>query len=696
MLAAVPGIVPLSTFSAPEHVASGQQEQEPASQQVTEPSSHSAGSQNGAFLSDTRDEPNTTNIQANHTFVDGEGLSTSSEVQPRQKGTVFTVRDPEGLQAASEPAASTVSCQIPISSPLEAAPAIRQPLIKASNSKTSPSASTSAEGLHPSGYIEPFKPPSRSSRSSTSSAKSRLQAKQDIPIPRASTFLDLDTAVTPISPPPELVLEEIRARLDQASSAMSEAAIHGQEDDEMNGLEVAPVSDRRRSARVANSTNKFKTPLDDKFIKNQLHKSSVGGRATIAASNREEIDSDEDQVEEEGQDASFAPQKRNQIIAKGKGKGKARDAENDPEDLRETTKENSGKKPTDVHSIRNEVKRVRKDKGSGVVLRKKRKKSTGTTSEEIPQDAYIETGNDIPAAVTETEPWHIPKDQAAYTVSTRDILSLMDLPVPHSVGFATAQDIPMLYKKNGREIGTREDRRSSSVKNQASSTDIVVDALNSNANAFPDSNILSAYEHVWQQSEQLSANGEARADQMDESEVQDDGLAIFPVDDDDDPTAPLDPTRTTMKSLTRDSGRGRMSNWMIQKLDSHKDRKTRMKQLRERMKQHYILKKEGLSQDAVHSTLDSDPGAEIEDGTRIEEQDDQGNSEEEETLNEVVPRFQTNGLDLEGNHTVDEEEMEEEGEGLFESQYAPQMRFVNGEYVVDEDTLHVTQVGLSN
>lgn len=160
----------------------------------------------------------------------------------------------------------------------------------------------------------------------------------------------------------------------------------------------------------------------------------------------------------------------------------------------------------------------------------------------------------------------------------------------------------------------------------------------------------------------------------------------------DDPEAPLDPTAVTMSSLVKDTGRGRPSTFMVNKINAQMDRKARMKRVRQRMRRTTQLEKEGHDEDEIQIILQEE-GLLDEAGT-----DSTSTIKPAEPRGEAAvhdePTSNPNGddEDLEGDEGEEVAAGEDDEEGLYETQYAPQMRLVDGVLVVDEESTQITRV----
>jgi len=262
----------------------------------------------------------------------------------------------------------------------------------------------------------------------------------------------------------------------------------------------------------------------------------------------------------------------------------------------------------------------------------------------------------------------------------------MDLEIPEHPGFTTAQEVPMSEAKH------RRSRATSSIAPGATP------ALSEGGDI-----VVPAFEEAHEELDQdIHEDGEEQAEQGEEEaeeEEEDEEHTIH-----DDPTVPLDPTLVIMKSLVQDSGRGRMSNYMIQKLQSKNDKKKDMKMRRERMKMQVALERQGMAPEAIkkrlarleagHGSDSEDEGEDEEaggDGEAVAEAETQPEDEQEE---EATPE-EADEEERQGSQAEDEEEaQEEEGaeeEGFIESNYAPQVKFVDGQFVIDEEGLQIEQ-----
>ncbi|KAL7007756.1 hypothetical protein EMMF5_002832 [Cystobasidiomycetes sp. EMM_F5] len=205
----------------------------------------------------------------------------------------------------------------------------------------------------------------------------------------------------------------------------------------------------------------------------------------------------------------------------------------------------------------------------------------------------------------------------------------------------------------------------------------------------------------------------------------------------DDPLAPLDPTSTFMQSLTKDTGRGRISTWMQRKIQREKEsgssRRIRMQAVRARMRLQAKLEREGVDPDIIQQRLDAiikmpngeadAPASEagvngsgrsgedivIRDRSASRVNNDDGSDDEIATADpkglmqldmfgdKQDARAETEAGAEATERPDDQEDNAEQAAGsdeevLYESAHAPQMRIVDGEIVVDEESVQIERV----
>ena len=264
-----------------------------------------------------------------------------------------------------------------------------------------------------------------------------------------------------------------------------------------------------------------------------------------------------------------------------------------------------------------------------------------------------------PPAEKNTIPRSFQPSVPGATLTMADILRGLELPPPPVVVWRTGQDAPA-----GRSARSRDGSASAAVPDGEAAGRAVSQATG------------SGQEGEEEEADDLALEGTRAID----------------------PLAPLDPSRITMKSLIRDSGRGRPSSFMQRKIENRNEKRMRMAAARERMKLQVQLEREGVSKEEIRRRLDGKQ--------REQEQEMAGGGEvEDEDLENGTPAPSVSEFGLENedaNNEADRQSEEaepdvEEGDdddddGFAESQYAPQMRFVNGEMVVDEASTQIARV----
>lgn len=317
---------------------------------------------------------------------------------------------------------------------------------------------------------------------------------------------------------------------------------------------------------------------------------------------------------------------------------------------------------------------------------RKRKANSVSSSTVGRKRKHASVSTDIPTEPV--EPWIINKKKSSYSVSTRDILNAMELEIPEHPGFTTAQEIPMSDAKG------RRSRATSSLAPGATP------ALSEGGDIAVPDDVEEAEE---ERNQGINEDGEeqAEAEEEAEEEEEEEEHTIH-----DDPTIPLDPTLVLMKSLVQDTGRGRMSNYMIQKLESKNDKKKAMKMRRERMKMQVALERQGMAPEAIKRRLER-----LEAGYGSESEDEGGNEGAGQVTNEVEAQEEEQQEEEEEAEPAEDDEEERQGsqaaaeeedreeeaadeDGFVESNYAPQVKFVDGQFVIDEEGLQIEQANV--
>lgn len=331
------------------------------------------------------------------------------------------------------------------------------------------------------------------------------------------------------------------------------------------------------------------------------------------------------------------------------------------------------------------------------------------------------------ADATTVEPWQIAKKKHTYVLSVMDILTAMDLPQPEAPDFVTAQDVPVTSGRGGKvqKSSTKNRTKKPGEKSLRGSMGQAASDAESAAMSRRDSQRSGAdrsdlddlIDPSLREDEGAYASGGREQQDGDQEEyeerrqgqVEEDDEAREPPEEDyedeadeephtvhDDPSAPLDPTTTTMKSLVRDTGRGRISSKMSDRIEARNARSRHLKKMRERMKLRVAYKSQGLSDEAIERLLDGED-ADGESRQAEEEVDQNTNGQQpgygsDHDFDSNTDRGEAEGSVAPSAHAESEMGEGVEEDGLVESQFAPQMKLVNGELVLDQETLQIEQV----
>lgn len=284
------------------------------------------------------------------------------------------------------------------------------------------------------------------------------------------------------------------------------------------------------------------------------------------------------------------------------------------------------------------------------------------------------------------EPWYIHKVHPGYSLNTTDIFAAVGVDLPEKFDFTTAQDAAEVLE--GEEVGGEEG----------------------------DETLRGDEEEQAAEGEEGEYDPDAEQAQEDDQEEEEEGTTPwYPL------RAPIDPTTTTMKQLAENNEGGRMASRGRTNLGDKIDRKQRLRIAREKMKLRRVLLQKGFSAEAVDRLLD-EKMEEILNGGILEftlddlervtvptampdaEQVSRQGTLRGDTGAQPLFRPEENSDDERESRQSDEENQgenahrneyddEEEGfGGIAESRYAPQMRFVNGEFVLDESSTQIVRV----
>lgn len=320
---------------------------------------------------------------------------------------------------------------------------------------------------------------------------------------------------------------------------------------------------------------------------------------------------------------------------------------------------------------------------------KKSKKNSAGRGDGAAEDGAEEDEDDE----EEVEPWNIAKTRPGYSLATSDIYAAIGIAPPTSFQFTTAQDLAEMPHEEEEEEEQEQD----------------------NDERQGDESMRNEYDD-----DQYDEDGE-----YDDQDRQDHGTT---------PWHPLkraiDPTITTMRQLTEDTGRGRITPSLHKDMIDKIDRKQKLKLARETMKLRQSLKKAGLKGEAVERTLkikieEIMQGGILEFDERLDWSNNASQEENGYSINSnTLVRFANGDADAaeESGHGTNahagpsseaynnEEDTqsqhhdqregtegaeEEDGfEGMAESHYGPQVRVVDGELVVDEASTQIVRVSL--
>lgn len=327
-----------------------------------------------------------------------------------------------------------------------------------------------------------------------------------------------------------------------------------------------------------------------------------------------------------------------------------------------------------------------------------KKKKAAVTAEDGEEGSEDENNDDSTSGMNISFPWEIRKIRPGYSLSTEDIYAAMGLDPPGSFEFLTAQDGIDIDEP---EVEEGEEGDGSHLRDEAMHDD----------------------------DEQQNGENHHEGNEGENMDDSQDSTPWLPL-------GPIDPTTTTMKQLAEDTGgRGRMAPRGMTNLGDKITRKQKLRVARERMKLRSVLLRQGVRPDAIDRVLDIKMEGLMNNGGVVEfTEGDQltalapisssGNEahsrirEEEEASRHGSPfastsrqgplfRPEENSDDddedarsrhfeqdegRENEAHYDEDEGEEGFGDIMESRYAPQMRFVNGEYVLDESSTQIIRV----
>lgn len=461
-----------------------------------------------------------------------------------------------------------------------------------------------------------------------------------------------------------------------------------------------PGSKNTKDASASKKAKTNKKEATSKKSSKRKKKMIAGGGAELGSDNEAEPDNVLDNPEGEDVDVEAAiaqavaragvptqatPSREGTEGAEGTSEGQAGD---ETAALNGTTR-----KPTTKRKAPYKSKKKKKKARRASTIGEDEEGEEEDSDEEVDED-----GNPI------IIPWEIKKIRPGYSLSTDDIYAAIGVDPPASFEFMTGQDEVEVYEDEQEE------------------------------------------EHVEEEEE----NGDETMRQEDEEdgeERQNEGEVIDGEDGLPGNTSasipwlpfkgPIDPTITTMRQLTEDTGRGRMASKGSSSFTEKIDRKQRLKLARETMKLRTKLIRSGIKPEAVDRVL-NEKSEELfssnngNNGTVIVEFDvgdqlnapsgmaSQGVNGHDAASRRGTPLASTSGNqqplfrpeddsgededaqsghqdsdeDENDNEQQDGQEEEEGFDDIVESRYAPQMKVVNGELVLDENSTQVVLVSI--